>query len=595
MPAPVLPSRSTRAIGLIVALMAAKALSVAGRDLPASIWLLPATFWHDVAVGAVFWAVDVLLRRPRLMWLPYALIVVYAAINVPIARVLSSPLTVPMWRAARGPLLDSITTYLTPINLALILTVLVLGVAAPTLATRWPALVRRGFVVVAAVLIVTGPVAVRRIDSPGFQRNAITALVATALPRLAARPGAEDWRTSPFGERAGEDLTRFRGAMANRNVVIVILESTAARYLASYGAKDDATPHLTALARRSILFEHAYAVYPESIKGLFALLCSRSPAFDVPVEAHVSAPCEALPRLLGARGYQTGLFHSGRFAYLGMSELLARQGFGTLEDAGAIGGNVKSSFGVDEPSVVRRMLSWIDDRPAGRKFLLVYAPVAGHHPYASPEVGPFGAGDELGMYKNALHYGDRSLGVFLDGLRARGLDTETLVVVFGDHGEAFGQHDGNFGHSIFIYEENIRIPLIMGSAASGEDALGTRVRRLASVIDITPTILDLLGMPAARLHEGTSLLEPRDRMALFYTDYTLGWLGLRDGCWKLLYEIESRRSRLFDVCADPGEKADRSEAEPVRVATYRDRLERWGAAQRAAITDPSRPDTPGGR
>ena len=90
--------------------MTAKALSVAGRDLPASIWLLPATFWHDVAVGAAFWAIDVLLRRPRLMWLPYALIVGYAAINVPIARVLSSPLTVPMWRAARGPRRDSYST-----------------------------------------------------------------------------------------------------------------------------------------------------------------------------------------------------------------------------------------------------------------------------------------------------------------------------------------------------------------------------------------------------------------------------------------------------------------------------------------------------
>jgi arylsulfatase A-like enzyme len=584
-PAPVPSSRSTRAIGLIVALMTAKALSVAGRDLPASIWLLPAMFWHDVAVGAAFWAIDVLLRRPRLMWLPYALIVGYAAVNVPIARVLSSPLTVPMWRAARGPLLDSITTYLTPINLTLIMTVIVAGGFAPMLATRWPSVVRRGLVAVAGVVLVTGPFAVRRIDSPGLDRNAVTALLTTFVPRLTARPGAEDWRASPFGERTGEDLTRLRGAMANRNVVIVILESTAAQYLAGYGAKDDATPNLTALGRRSILFEHSYAVYPESIKGLFALLCSRSPALDVPVEAHASAPCDSLPRLLGANGYQTGLFHSGRFSYLGMSELLARQGFGTLEDAGAIGGNVKSSFGVDEPSVVRRILSWIDERPAGRKFLLVYAPVAGHHPYASPEVGPFGPREELGMYKNALHYGDRSLGVFLDGLRARGLDTETLVVVFGDHGEAFGQHDANFGHSIFIYEENIRIPLIVGLASGATGAAAVRVRRLASVIDIAPTILDLLGMPRAPLHEGASLLEPRDRMALFYTDYTLGWLGLRDGCWKLLYEIESRRSRLFDVCADPGEKADRAEAEPVRVAAYRDRLERWSAAQRASLAN----------
>ena len=373
MPSPRSPATS-RGLGLVGVLIAAKVLSIAGRDLPGSIWLLPAVFWHDVAIGVVFWIADALLRRPRLLWIPYALIVVYAAMNVPVARVLSSPLTVPMWRAARGPLLDSIATYLTPVNLALIGVVLITGVIAPMMFGRMPAVVRRVSFGLALIALAAGPWALRHVDTMGLHRNAITALLATSLPRLSARPGAEDWRTSPFAGREAADLTSRRGEMAGRNVVIVILESTAAQYLASYGAKDDPTPNLTALAKSSIVFEHAYAVYPESIKGLFALLCSRWPAFDVPVEVHADAPCDGLPRLLGAAGYQSALFHSGRFMYLGMSELLARQGFHTLEDAGAIGGNLKSSFGVDEPSVVQRMLAWIDGLPAGQRFFLVYTP-----------------------------------------------------------------------------------------------------------------------------------------------------------------------------------------------------------------------------
>jgi len=164
------------------------------------------------------------------------------------------------------------------------------------------------------------------------------------------------------------------------------------------------------------------------------------------------------------------------------------------------------------------------------------------------------------------------------------------MVVFGDHGEAFGQHDGNFGHSLFIYDENVRVPLLITTIGSTSlprlpaPSRASRVRRVASVIDIAPTILDLLGLPADPLHEGASLLAPRERMALFYTDYTLGWLGLRDGCWKYAYEIDSRRSRLFDVCADPGETADRSREETRRVDAYRDRLEQWSGAQRAAIS-----------
>jgi Sulfatase len=577
--------KPSRALSLIVVLVVAKLLAIAGRDLPESIWMWPAFVWHDVAVGAAFWAIDRLLGRPGLMWAPYALIAAYAAVNVPVMRVLSSPLTVPMWRATRGPLTDSITSYVTATNLTLIAVVLGVAAATPLLIRRLPRVVRVALVVLAAVVLAAGPFAVRRVDTLGLHRNAITALVATSIPRLAARPASGDWRSSPLTDRAGEDLTRYRGQIAGQNVVIVILESTAAQYLASYGARDDPTPALTALARQSIVFENAYAVYPESIKGLFALLCSRSPAFDVAAEVHANAPCDSLPRLLGAAGYRSALFHSGRFMYLGMSDVVARQGFDTLEDAGAIGGNLKSSFGVDEPSVVRRMLGWVDALPAGQKFLLVYAPVAGHHPYVSPEPGPFDTRDELGVYKNALHDGDRALGSLLDGLRARHLGERTTVILFGDHGEAFGQHAGNRGHSMFIYEENIRVPLVVSMPGLGS---GLRVRRTASVIDITPTILDLLGLPAAPLHEGASLLDPRDGMALFYTDYTIGWLGLRDGCWKFIHEVESRRSRLFDVCADPAETVDRSGGEPTLIEAYRDRLERWSASQRAAITAPAR-------
>ncbi|HEX7780553.1 MAG TPA: hypothetical protein VF424_14995, partial [Vicinamibacterales bacterium] len=133
MTSPVRSAAGSRAAGLLVVLIVAKILSVVGRDPAGGIWLLPALFWQDVAVAALFWAIDRLLRRSRLMWIPYGVIVAYAAVNVPIARALSSPLTVPMWRAARGPLLDSIAIYLTPVNLALILTVIAVGAIAPNL------------------------------------------------------------------------------------------------------------------------------------------------------------------------------------------------------------------------------------------------------------------------------------------------------------------------------------------------------------------------------------------------------------------------------------------------------------------------------
>jgi hypothetical protein len=72
-------------------------------------------------------------------------------------------------------------------------------------------------------------------------------------------------------------------------------------------------------------------------------------------------------------------------------------------------------------------------------------------------------------------------------------------------------------------------------------------------------------------------------MALFYTDYSIGWLGLVDGCSKLLYEVDSDRSRLFDVCADPAESRDRGAEQPDRVAAYRERVKAWAAAQKDSV------------
>jgi arylsulfatase A-like enzyme len=109
------------------------------------------------------------------------------------------------------------------------------------------------------------------------------------------------------------------------------------------------------------------------------------------------------------------------------------------------------------------------------------------------------------------------------------------------------------------------------------------VRRVASLIDTAPTVLDLLGLPIPAGYEGRSLLDGRSDMALFCTEYTLGLLGLRDGRWKLIHELESGRSLLFDLENDPEEKLDRTAELPERAAAYRDHLLRWAAAQKHRI------------
>jgi len=73
---------------------------------------------------------------------------------------------------------------------------------------------------------------------------------------------------------------------------------------------------------------------------------------------------------------------------------------------------------------------------------------------------------------------------------------------------------------------------------------------------------------------------------LFYTDYSLGLLGLRDGRWKFVYELESGRAKLFDLATDPDEKKNLASQEPERVKAYRGHLKSWAAAQRDLILHP---------
>jgi phosphoglycerol transferase MdoB-like AlkP superfamily enzyme len=551
----------------------------------ASPWFLPAILSHDVLVALVFWAIDQASFRAKWLWLAYIVVVALAAINVPVVRALGTSLTVPMVRAARGPILDSIRVYVTWFNVLSIALVLTAAAFLPSLLRATSRRTRRLALVCGAAMLVLAPIAKSRMTTPVAERNVITALLSSLWPRVATSVSERrnDWRASPFQTATPDSAVDYRASGKGFNVLLIVLESTGAQYLKPYGAVDDPMPAITELASRSLLVDGTYSPYPESIRAFYSLGCAEPPAFDVSAEQLAASACVSLPIQLGKLGYRTALYHSGRFAYLGMTEMMALMQFETGVDAGGISGRVESSFGVDEPSTVTKALEWID-RQDGRPFFLTYLPTAGHHPYASSGKGPFPQTDDLSAFKNAIHEGDQAIATLLSGLRTRGLDSRTIVIVTGDHGEAFGQHAGNFAHSFYIYDENIRVPLLFHVPGRAPH----RMNRISSLTDLAPTLLDIIGAPAMQGVDGSSLIDGPARMALFFTDYAVGRLGLRDGCLKYLFEVEAQRSQLYNVCDDPREQTDVSGRMPDRLASYRERLESWAAARREAVLKPSR-------
>jgi arylsulfatase A-like enzyme len=200
----------------------------------------------------------------------------------------------------------------------------------------------------------------------------------------------------------------------------------------------------------------------------------------------------------------------------------------------------------------------------------------------------FGTDSDADRYDGEIAYTDRHVGRLLEELAASPLSANTIVVIVADHGEEFGEH-GNFGHGYALYEECVRVPLIV-------HAPGIAPRRVSDpvpTIDLLPTLLELCRVEARDDVEGRTIL-PLLRGETLPAQESLSevrWQSgqdlrsLRSGAWK---RIEGRVAgnpfeQLFDLGEDPGELHDISAKESARAAALGARAgERVRAAQALA-------------
>jgi hypothetical protein len=193
----------------------------------------------------------------------------------------------------------------------------------------------------------------------------------------------------------------------------------------------------------------------------------------------------------------------------------------------------------------------------------------------------------IDRYDGEIRFTDEQIGRLLDGLREAGRADRTWIVVTGDHGEEFKDH-GSMGHGRRLYEEVVRVPLVVAGPGAADARPEDAVRAVRSPvpvsgIDLAPTLLDLAGRrplpaglhgrslrglihPAAPAPGTTPAAGPGpsvDRTLLSET-MRLNAFGkaVRSGSWKLIHSMDENRSELFDLAADPGERRDRADERP---------------------------------
>jgi arylsulfatase A-like enzyme len=405
------------------------------------------------------------------------------------------------------------------------------------------------------------------------------------------------------------------------NVVIISIDTLRADHVGCYGYHRDTTPHLDRLASEGVLFEEAHSPASWTLPAHVSLFCSLYPSTHSIHEkgGRIASDYTQLGEWFLRRGYRTGAFVDGG----GLSHVYGyARGFDVYQDR---------TIGIAR--ILPHALEWWTAQPSGYPRLMFIHFYDVHDPYGNAEeyrklFHPqpdyhrlpdfFSAtlefresverGDQilidediahlLALYDGDLFYSDEKLGGFFDTLRGRGEWDSTLVVVLSDHGEEFLEH-GSLFHGHTVYQELLHVPLVV-KFPKGEWA-GTRVKELASLIDILPTLADWMGEEPASEWQGQSLIPlisggDEQREAIY---------GEREGEFKkiapdfhlIVYPepaSSDKRPELYDARFDPAEQFDLfDEAGPWAgeeaslVHDIRSRLmdESIGADQRS-LTDP---------
>jgi lipoteichoic acid synthase len=357
-----------------------------------------------------------------------------------------------------------------------------------------------------------------------------------------------------------------RASAPRSNVVLILLESTRADAVSSGGVPSGATPFLQQLAAQSLQVDQMYAVVPRTSAAWMATIAGVYPTSVASLrnwaKRFPSARVHSsLAALLGLQGYQTGFFVPTRLDFENDDRVIQSLGFQTVvsgHELAARKAERLNSFGYADEAILPDIATWLDKQVAGRTpFFMSVMTYSGHYPYDVPKSwrnrSEKGVGSMPGRYLRAISYADHQVEQIFAMLRARSLLDESLVIVLGDHGEAFNEHDLVW-HSSVPYQEALRIPAFV--RLPGPKRRVGHIGGPRQQIDIAPTVADVLGLqPAGGTWAGSSLLAgvAADRPILFGTHFDDLHLGLLRGARKYIYHFDRQPTDVFDLSSDPSE------------------------------------------
>jgi len=372
-------------------------------------------------------------------------------------------------------------------------------------------------------------------------------------------------------------LAVFLKPLYGENILLISVDTLRADRLSCYSYRANRTPAIDRWAAEGIRFERAYSEYPLTLPAHSTLLTGTYPLYHrvrENVGFSLAADQVTLAEVLKRCGYATAGFIG---SYVLASQFGMGQGFDTYdEDFGTPFEKVIAATALRRPAekVTDNLLAWLDKHRTSKFFAFIHF----YDPHAPCPDG----------YDREVSRVDRSIGRIDAFLRDSKILDKTDIFFVSDHGESLGEH-GESGHGFFLYDATLRVPLIVRPAASSRVQQRV-VKQAASLADIMPTVLQMVGLQAPAHLQGRGLLqmmlgkdttEAGQYAETYIPQLHFGWSPLRSYRLGHFVLIDAPRPELYDVEADPGQKLNVISQNQVLARQYRARMEEFTARYQA--------------
>ncbi len=343
-----------------------------------------------------------------------------------------------------------------------------------------------------------------------------------------------------------------------KNVILVILESTAFERTPLGGDKESRFLFLTDLSKKSISFVSHRTVFPATTRSVLSLFCSDIPGTDYAsiTKSDVIFDCDSIFDAFRKNGYSTSFFSPVTldFDNFENSEIIKKTDY-IFEPSQIIeSGSFKRIFGtetaVEEEIVQKDFFKHIKALTSENKpFFALYFPYWTHAPYEVPFEDTSNL-DSLERYYKSQEYLNEKTEEFLEALEKENILENSIVVFTSDHGEAFGRKVGNFIHPNYLWDENLHIPFLL-YIKGVTDTTPQTITNPTTVLDVAPTLAALAGIEPEKSWSGNNMFEGKTSPVFIYTRAMNLHSGILDGNRKFFFNHVTGKNYYFDLQEDP--------------------------------------------